>query len=85
MNSSAEIRLWCDGCYDVFHFGHANQLRRAKAMGEILVVGVHSDEDISHHKGPPVFNDEGGKIYQNYQIKLISRKNCHYSFRSLGG
>lgn len=40
------------------HFGHANQLRQAKAMGDILVVGIHSDEEIAKHKGPPVFNQE---------------------------
>lgn len=40
------------------HFGHANQLRQAKAMGDYLVVGVHSDEEITRHKGPPVFNEQ---------------------------
>jgi len=53
-----EVRVWCDGCYDMVHFGHANQLRQAKAMGQYLVVGVHSDEEIKMHKGPPVFNEE---------------------------
>ncbi|XP_043078647.1 ethanolamine-phosphate cytidylyltransferase isoform X2 [Puntigrus tetrazona] len=49
------IRVWCDGCYDMVHYGHANQLRQAKAMGDYLVVGVHTDEEIAKHKGPPVF------------------------------
>jgi len=53
-----EVRVWCDGCYDMVHFGHANQLRQAKAMGEYLIVGVHTDEEIRKHKGPPVFNEE---------------------------
>ncbi|XP_022245772.1 ethanolamine-phosphate cytidylyltransferase-like isoform X2 [Limulus polyphemus] len=51
------VRVWCDGCYDMVHFGHANQLRQAKAMGDYLIVGVHTDE-ITKHKGPPVFNEE---------------------------
>ena len=38
------------------HFGHANSLRQAKAMGDYLIVGVHTDEEITLHKGPPVFN-----------------------------
>uniref|UniRef100_A0A914I7W8 ethanolamine-phosphate cytidylyltransferase n=1 Tax=Globodera rostochiensis TaxID=31243 RepID=A0A914I7W8_GLORO len=51
-------RVWCDGCYDMVHFGHANQLRQAKQMGACLVVGVHTDEEIAKHKGPPVFNEQ---------------------------
>uniref|UniRef100_A0AAY4EFG3 ethanolamine-phosphate cytidylyltransferase n=1 Tax=Denticeps clupeoides TaxID=299321 RepID=A0AAY4EFG3_9TELE len=42
-------------CYDMVHYGHSNQLRQAKAMGDYLIVGVHSDEEIAKHKGPPVF------------------------------
>ncbi|XP_040048059.2 ethanolamine-phosphate cytidylyltransferase isoform X2 [Gasterosteus aculeatus] len=49
------IRLWCDGCYDMVHYGHSNQLRQAKAMGDYLIVGVHTDSEIAKHKGPPVF------------------------------
>ena len=48
-------KVWCDGCYDMVHFGHANSLRQAKAMGGHLIVGVHTDEEITQHKGPPVF------------------------------
>lgn len=53
-----QIRVWCDGCYDMMHFGHANSLRQAKEMGDVLVVGVHNDEEITKHKGPPVFNEQ---------------------------
>ncbi|KAK7590837.1 hypothetical protein V9T40_002450 [Parthenolecanium corni] len=52
------VRVWCDGCFDIVHFGHANALRQAKALGDILVVGVHTDKEISKHKGPPVFNEQ---------------------------
>uniref|UniRef100_A0A665VL31 ethanolamine-phosphate cytidylyltransferase n=1 Tax=Echeneis naucrates TaxID=173247 RepID=A0A665VL31_ECHNA len=52
------IRVWCDGCYDMVHYGHSNQLRQAKAMGDYLIVGVHTDSEIAKHKGPPVFTQE---------------------------
>jgi len=52
------VRVWCDGCYDMVHFGHANQIRQAKAMGDYLIVGVHSDAEIALNKGPPVFTEE---------------------------
>lgn len=44
--------------YDMVHFGHANSLRQAKALGDKLIVGVHTDEEIKKHKGPPVFTQE---------------------------
>jgi len=44
--------------YDMVHFGHANSLRQAKALGDYLIVGVHTDEEIAKHKGPPVFNEQ---------------------------
>ncbi|KAL4240437.1 Ethanolamine-phosphate cytidylyltransferase [Mactra antiquata] len=53
-----EVRVWMDGCFDIVHFGHANALRQGKRMGDSLSVGVHSDEEISKHKGPPVFNQK---------------------------
>jgi cytidyltransferase-like protein len=52
------IRIWCDGCFDMMHYGHANALRQAKREGDYLVVGVHSDADIAQHKGPPVMNEQ---------------------------
>ncbi|XP_010774781.1 ethanolamine-phosphate cytidylyltransferase-like [Notothenia coriiceps] len=42
------VRLWCDGCYDMVHYGHSNQLRQAKAMGDYLIVGVHTDGTHMH-------------------------------------
>merc|ERR1711917_75107 len=53
-----EIRVWVDGCLDMVHFGHANFLRQASQLGTKLIVGVHSDEEIAKHKGPPVFSNE---------------------------
>uniref|UniRef100_A0A4W5PGX7 ethanolamine-phosphate cytidylyltransferase n=1 Tax=Hucho hucho TaxID=62062 RepID=A0A4W5PGX7_9TELE len=47
------IRVWCDGCYDMVHYGHSNQLRQAKAMGDYLIVGVHTDGK-SFRVGVPV-------------------------------
>uniref|UniRef100_A0A1I8P7U8 ethanolamine-phosphate cytidylyltransferase n=2 Tax=Stomoxys calcitrans TaxID=35570 RepID=A0A1I8P7U8_STOCA len=57
-SSPKEIRVWCDGCYDMVHFGHANSLRQAKALGDKVIVGIHTDEEITKHKGPPVFTEE---------------------------
>ncbi|ELQ73954.1 Choline phosphate cytidylyltransferase/Predicted CDP-ethanolamine synthase [Trachipleistophora hominis] len=51
-------KIWTDGCFDLFHFGHSNVLRQARELGSYLVVGVHSLEEINHNKGLPVMNDD---------------------------
>ena len=47
-----------DGCFDMMHYGHANALRQARALGDELVVGLVPDSEILTHKGPPVWNEE---------------------------
>ncbi|THG10198.1 hypothetical protein TEA_013891 [Camellia sinensis var. sinensis] len=51
-------RVYMDGCFDLMHYGHANALRQAKSLGDELVVGVVSDEEIIANKGPPVLSME---------------------------
>ncbi|CAN4097457.1 unnamed protein product [Withania somnifera] len=48
------IRVYVDGCFDLIHYGHANAIRQAKELGDELIVGVVSDEEIVANKGPPV-------------------------------
>ncbi|MCL7040192.1 hypothetical protein MKW94_024594 [Papaver nudicaule] len=52
------VRVYMDGFFDLMHYGHANALRQAKALGDVLVVGVVSDEEIIANKGPPVLSME---------------------------
>jgi len=42
----------------MMHFGHANLLRQARALGDYLVVGVHSDAEIMKNKGIPVMSEQ---------------------------
>src|SRR5690348_16107521 len=40
------------GTYDMVHIGHARYFEEAKKHGDILVVGVDSDEKVRARKGP---------------------------------
>jgi len=53
-----KVRIYLDGCFDLMHYGHANAIRQAASLGDELIVGVCSDEEITKHKGPPVMTEE---------------------------
>ncbi|MFN8663365.1 MAG: D-glycero-beta-D-manno-heptose 1-phosphate adenylyltransferase [Thermomicrobiales bacterium] len=44
--------VFTNGVFDILHAGHVNVLRRAKALGDILVVGINSDASTRRLKGP---------------------------------
>ena len=41
-----------NGCFDVLHVGHVRYLAGARQLGDVLVVGVNSDEQVARLKGP---------------------------------
>lgn len=40
-----------NGCFDLFHVGHIRYLAGAKELGDILIVGINSDEQVKKLKG----------------------------------
>src|SRR6266545_1985322 len=40
-----------NGCFDILHAGHVRYLEGARALGDVLVVGVNSDEQVARLKG----------------------------------
>ncbi len=53
-------RILTYGTFDLLHYGHIEILRRAKALGDYLIVAVSTDE----------FNDiKGKKAYHNYETR----------------
>jgi D-beta-D-heptose 7-phosphate kinase/D-beta-D-heptose 1-phosphate adenosyltransferase len=44
--------VFTNGCFDLLHIGHVRYLEKAKALGDVLVVGVNSDSSVRKLKGP---------------------------------
>ena len=44
--------VFTNGCFDLMHAGHAHYLKKAKELGDILVVGLNSDNSVRRIKGP---------------------------------
>jgi len=42
-----------NGCFDLLHGGHLRYLQAARELGDLLVVGVNSDESVRQLKGAP--------------------------------
>jgi rfaE bifunctional protein nucleotidyltransferase chain/domain len=43
--------VFANGCFDLLHVGHVRYLEGARALGDLLVVGVNSDEQVRRLKG----------------------------------
>ena len=47
--------VFTNGCFDIIHAGHVRYLKEAKALGDVLIVGLNSDKSVSAIKpGRPV-------------------------------
>lgn len=38
--------VWTSGCFDLLHVGHVRSFRDARALGDILIVGINSDASV---------------------------------------
>ncbi|MFK4824868.1 glycerol-3-phosphate cytidylyltransferase [Paenochrobactrum sp. BZR 588] len=71
-DSTSSIKVLTYGTYDIFHFGHVNILRRAKELGDKLIVGVSTDD----------FNELKGKksLFSFEERKLIVESSKYVDF-----
>lgn len=44
--------VFTNGCFDILHCGHVHYLAGARALGDVLVVGLNSDASVRRNKGP---------------------------------
>lgn len=43
--------VFTNGCFDILHLGHVHYLSAAKDLGDILVIGLNSDDSVKRLKG----------------------------------
>lgn len=69
------------GTFDLFHIGHAQYLEKAKALGDILIIGVDADDRVRKRKGPdrPVVPqaERVGIISHTRHADVITLKYIH--------
>ena len=60
-----------NGCFDILHVGHVRYLKKAKKLGDILVVALNSDSSTRALKGEtrPINN-------QNDRAEILASLNC---------
>ena len=44
--------VFTNGCFDLLHVGHVRYLEKARALGDILIVGINGDHSVRGLKGP---------------------------------
>jgi phosphoheptose isomerase len=49
--AAGRVLVWTNGCFDILHRGHLASVEAARDLGDILVVGVNSDESVRRLKG----------------------------------
>ncbi len=50
--AAGRLIVFTNGCFDLIHTGHTRYLDRARSLGDLLVVGLNSDESVRTIKGP---------------------------------
>jgi D-beta-D-heptose 7-phosphate kinase/D-beta-D-heptose 1-phosphate adenosyltransferase len=63
--------VFTNGCFDILHRGHITYLNRAKALGDLLIVGINSDESVQRLKG-----DERPINSLEDRVQVLSALSC---------
>ena len=66
--------VFTNGCFDILHRGHVAYLNEAKALGDILIIGLNSDASVKRLKG------ESRPINQEQDRKFVleNLKACNF-------
>jgi D-beta-D-heptose 7-phosphate kinase/D-beta-D-heptose 1-phosphate adenosyltransferase len=51
LQASGKRVVFTNGCFDIIHAGHVRYLRKARSLGDLLVIGMNSDKSVRRLKG----------------------------------
>jgi len=63
--------VFTNGCFDILHLGHLQYLKRAKELGNYLIVGINSDSSIKRNKG-----DSRPYNTVDTRVKMLQELSC---------
>ncbi len=65
--------VFSNGCFDLLHKGHVDYLNHAADLGDVLVMGLNTDESVSKLKGPnrPI-QDEQSRLLIIAALQCVS-------------
>ncbi len=46
LHEAGKTVVFTNGCFDILHIGHARYLQEAKALGDVLIIGLNSDASV---------------------------------------
>jgi D-glycero-beta-D-manno-heptose 1-phosphate adenylyltransferase len=50
--AAGQAVVFTNGCYDILHPGHIRLLERARALGDVLILALNTDDSVARLKGP---------------------------------
>lgn len=52
LKAAGKTIVFTNGCFDILHVGHVRYLTAARQLGDVLIVGLNSDQSVRELKGP---------------------------------
>lgn len=71
LKKDGKIIIFTNGCFDIVHAGHIDYMDKAKKLGNVLIVGVNSDDSVKRIKGksrPIVDLDNRLRLLQGFSV-----------------
>jgi rfaE bifunctional protein nucleotidyltransferase chain/domain len=67
LKNRGKVIVTTNGSFDLIHYGHIFSLKESKKQGDILIVGINSDNSVKKYK-----SDKRPIITEKYRAKVIA-------------